>query len=108
MGMDHDEASFAGRWISRIYGEAFRRLGMPLRFVVYPTKRLSVMLASGEVDGEVWRAPDYAVAYPDLVRVDEAVVEGRFALYAAGSPARLERIEDLPAAHLRVQYRRRL
>ncbi len=106
MGVDHDETSFAGRWISRIYGEAFRRLGVPLRFVVYPTKRLSVMLAGGEVDGEAWRAPDYAIAYPDLVRVDEAVVDGRFALYAAGSLARLERIEDLAAANLRVQYRR--
>lgn len=108
MGVDHDETSFAGRWISRIYGEVFRRLGVPLRFVVYPTKRLSVMLAGGEVDGEAWRALDYAIAYPDLVRVDESVVEGRFALYAVGSRARLERIQDLSAANLHVQYRRGL
>ena len=106
MGIDHEETSFGGQWIRRIYVEAFRRLEIPLRFAVYPTSRLSAMVDRGDVDGEVQRAPDYAAAHPDLVRVDEPVTEGRFVLVVADPAARLDRIEDLPAGHWRGQYRR--
>jgi len=106
MGTDHDETSFAGQWIRRIYTEAFKRLGVPVRFVSYPTLRLSVMLERGEVDGEAWRALNYAAAHPDLVRVEEAAVDGQFALYVANDTVRLNRLEDLATTNLRAQYRR--
>jgi len=106
MGTDHDEASFAGQWIRRIYIEAFRRLGLPVRFVSYPTLRLSVMLERGEVDGEAWRTLSYAAAHPDLVRVEEAVADGQFALFVANATVQLNRLDDLAASNLRAQYRR--
>jgi polar amino acid transport system substrate-binding protein len=106
MGTDHDETSFAGQWIRRIYTEAFRRLEIPVRFVFYPTVRLSVMLERGDADGEAWRALNYAAAHPDLVRVEEPVIDGQFALFVAHPTLRLDRLEDLPATNLRAQYRR--
>jgi polar amino acid transport system substrate-binding protein len=106
MGTDHDETSFAGQWIRRIYTEAFKRLGIPVRFVFYPTLRLSVMLERGDVDGEAWRALNYAAAHPDLVRVEEAAADGQFALYVANASVRLNRLEDLATTNLRAQYRR--
>ncbi|HMC17323.1 MAG TPA: hypothetical protein VKI18_16930 [Albitalea sp.] len=56
LGTDHPETSFGGRWIRRIYVEAFRRLDIPLRFADYPTQRLSVVLERGDIDGEAQRA----------------------------------------------------
>ncbi len=106
MGLDHEESTLAGKWLRRIYAEAFRRLEMPVTFVVYPTARLSVMLERGEVDGEAQRALAYAAAHPDLVRVDESVTDGQFALFVANPRVQLGRLEDLPTTRLRAQYRR--
>jgi len=89
-----------------VYVEAFRRLDIPLQFAVYPTKRLSAMLEQGAVDGELARFQLYAQAHPQLVRVDESVIDGQVALFVANPMVRLHRLEDLPSAELRGEYRR--
>jgi hypothetical protein len=106
MGVDHDETTFGGQWMRRVYAEAFRRLDIPLQWEVYPTKRLTVMLEQGAIDGEVQRGEGYAAAHPQLVRVEEPVTVGQFALFVAHPTLRLDRLEELPATELRAQFRR--
>jgi len=98
MGTDHDETTFGGQWIRRVYAEAFRRLDLPLQWEVYPTKRLTVMLERGAVDGEAQRVAAYAQAHPTLVRVDESLTDGQFALFVAQPTPALQRLKDLPSA----------
>lgn len=108
MGIDHNEATLMGRWMRRVYTEAFRRLGMPLQFADFPTLRLSNTLERGAVDGEPARFLAYAAAHPSLVRVDEPVFDAQLALFAATPAPSLSRLEDLPGTSLRVEYRRGL
>lgn len=102
MGTDHDEKTFAGQWMRRVYAEAFRRLGIPLRVVNYPTKRLSVTLDRRAIDGEFARFAAYEAAHPELVRVPQAVFEGGIALFVINPTLRLQRVDDLAAANLRA------
>lgn len=106
MGTEVDETTFAGKWMRKIYFEAFKRLAIPLEVVVFPTKRLSVAVDEGVIDGEFLRIYDYANAHPNLVRVEVPVLEVAFALYVANPELRLARLEDLPATTLSGEYRR--
>jgi len=106
LGTDQPETTMFGRYYRRVYAEAFRRLGLRVQVVQAPTQRLSVLLAQGDIDGEVARARAYGEAHPELVRVDESVLETAFTLFTAQPALSLKRIEDLPATALRGVYRR--
>jgi len=106
MGTDQPETTFYGRWLRRAYTEAFRRLGMPVQFIMAPTQRLSSLMDQGGIDGEVVRARAYATAHPDAIRVDETILVTVFGLYAADPALHLQRLEDLPGTALRAAYRR--
>jgi polar amino acid transport system substrate-binding protein len=106
MGTDHDDTTFVGKWIRRISFEAFRRLDLPVEFAVFPTKRLSSEVDLGNVDGELLRVHGYAQAHPNLVRVEEPVLDVVFSLYTADPVLKLDRLEDLPATRLFGEYRR--
>lgn len=100
------ETRFVGRWYGLIYEEAFRRLGMTVRMVLYPTQRLSVSADQGLVDGETARVSDYQADHPALVRVEEPLVEAVFALFAVDPAVAVTRLPDLPAAPWRGVYLR--
>ena len=106
MGTVDRENSYLAKWYRRIYGEAFRRLGMRVELTTYPTQRIGVLLDQGGVDGEAVRARVYAAAHPDAIRVEESVFDATFGLYTANPALELKRLEDLPATKLRVIYRR--
>lgn len=106
MGTDIDDTTQSGRWMRKIYDEAFRRLDIPLKVAIFPTKRLSTAVDAGDVDGEFFRVYEYAAAHPNLVRVEVPVMEVVFALFTADPALRLNRIEDLPASGLSGDYRR--
>jgi len=106
LGTDLPESSFTGKWLRRIYAEAFRRLGIPLEFAVYPLKRLSTMVDAGKLDGELLRAHGYAALHPQLVRVEESVLDVFIVLYAANPDLKLERLEDLSSRDWYADYRR--
>ena len=88
LGSDQEAVSVTGIWMRRIYAEAFRRLGIPIEFAVYPTKRLSTTLDEGGIDGEFVRVHAYAAAHPNLVRVEEPVFSVQFALFTANPALR--------------------
>jgi hypothetical protein len=106
MGTVDPETSYLAKWYRRIYGEAFRRLGLRLEMATYPTQRIGVLLDQGVIDGEVVRARIYAQAHPELIRVDESVFDAVFALYTANATLELKRLEHLSAMKPRVSYRR--
>ena len=106
MGTDQVEGVYTDRWMRRTYTEAFRRLGVPVRFVGFPLQRLSTMLEQGSIDGEMLRARGYAAAHPNLIRVDEPVLAVGFALFAVNPAYALKRLEDLPGSGLNGLYRR--
>lgn len=109
MGTDAEETTVTGKWYRRIYGEAFRRLGIPLSFLVSPTARLSTMADEGQVHGQATRLASYAEAHPNQLRVDEFAHLVRLALYAFDREARTgypKRLEDLASGNWLVEYRR--
>lgn len=109
LGVDESaggESVYGQRWLRRIYGEAFKRLGVNMEVKAFPTVRLTVMLEQGMVDGEMARAFGYAAAHPNLVRVDESVIEVVFALFGTDASASLDRLEDLASGKAQVEYRR--
>lgn len=87
------------------YTEAFRRMGIPLAFEMYPLARRSAIIAEGLIDGEGSRVAAYADAHPELIRVEESIVDVKFSLFGANPTLHAKRIEELPANAL-VEYRR--
>ena len=83
------------RFYERLYGEAFRRLGYQFAYQVYPSKRASVMANGGEVDGEPQRVRDYAVSYPNLIRVNEPSFTNRVLAFATNPDIRLDGWDSL-------------
>jgi hypothetical protein len=75
-------ASLQGAWVEAIYREAFANLGIKVMILPLPTKRASVLLASGEVDGDVHRSLAYGLEHPELVRVEQPHFAVRFAAYS--------------------------
>jgi len=100
------ETSYEGKWQRLAYTEMFRRLGIPLEVEVMPTLRMSAMVDSGEVDGQVMRVFDYADVHPDQIRVDEVIYEVRFVLWVSNPSLTLARLPDLAATGWIGAYRR--
>lgn len=103
---DGEASTYAGKWTSLIYTEVFKRLGMPFLLDYYTLKRRSAMVEDGGIDGEASRIYSYASSHPNLIRVEESVVDLTFALYTASPTLHLQRLEDLPSANLLVEFRR--
>lgn len=109
MGTDVEETKLYGKWYRRVYGEAFRRMGVPLTVALVPTARLTTMADQGEVHGQPSRILAYVNAHPNQVRVEEALHQVRLALFAFGAAANPDqpgRLEDLAAGRWQVEYRR--
>lgn len=105
MGADAAPDSLAFHWARLIYVEAFKRLGIPLEVVTYTLTRRSALVESGAIDGEVSRVYGYADAHPDLIRIEEPVMDFTFSLFTADPKLEAKNIEELPPKAL-VEYRR--
>lgn len=103
---DSEPTTYGSRWMALIYNEAFKRLGIPVRLDYYPLARRVALVEEGLVDGEASRVYSYGNNRPNLVRVEESVVDLGFSLYTANPALRLERIEDLRSTNYIVEYRR--
>ena len=106
LGLDAPPDSYPFRWLTSIYAEVFKRLGIPFQLESYALKRQGVHIEAGVIDGEAARAYGYGAAQPNLVRVDESVTELHLALYTAHPSARLQRLEELSSNGMQVDYRR--
>lgn len=109
MGTDADETTLTGKWYGRIYAEAFKRMGVPLRVVAVPTARGTILADQGEIHGQCSRVFAYADAHPNQLRVEESVHDVRLGLFAFGPATptnQPKRVEELAAGKSLVEYRR--
>lgn len=102
-----DTEGFSFLYTKAVYEEAFSRMGIPVEIAVYPLARRSAMVEAGALDGESSRTLSYGEAHPELVRVDESIIDLTFSVYTANPQLQAKRLEDLPAQAL-LEYRRGL
>lgn len=105
MSSDVSPSAYGSKWVDLIYTEAFKRLGIPLRLEYLTLKRRSAMADEGNIDGEVGRVYEYGAAHPNLIRVEESVINLSFSLYTTQPALHLQRLDELPATALLVEYR---
>lgn len=73
--------SFHGAWLKMIYTDACARLGMDMELAPYPARRATAMSDAGMVGGEINRVSNYAVAHPDLIRIEPSHFAMNFCAY---------------------------
>lgn len=100
-----DVQGFGHRYVSSVFTEAFRRLGIPVVIEVYPLARRAALVAEGHIDGEASRVYTYGDSHPELVRVEESIIDLRFSVFTADPALRAKRVEDLPATAM-IELRR--
>lgn len=100
-----DVEGFGHRYSSSVFTEAFRRLGIPVVIEVYPLARRAALVAEGYIDGEASRVYAYADSHPELVRVEESIIDFRFSIFTANPALQAKRVEDLPATTM-IEFRR--
>lgn len=106
MAADGEPTTYGSRWVSLIYTEAFKRLGIPFHLEHFTLARRAVLAEEGRIDGETSRVYSYGNNRPNLVRVEESLIDLGFSLYSANPAVRLARIEDLRSTNYMVEYRR--
>lgn len=104
--VDGEPTTYGSRWVTLIYREAFRRLGIPMEIEHYTLARRAALVEEGIADGETSRVYGYGDGRPNLIRVEESLIDLSFALYTAKPDLRVERFEDLRDTRYLVEYRR--
>ena len=69
------------QWLIAVYREVTQSIGLGFEFVDVPAGRATLMVLSGEVDGELGRTFDYLDLYPSLIRLAEPNNKVEFAMY---------------------------
>jgi hypothetical protein len=105
MAADPTPHSIAYRWSKLINEEAFRRMGATVEIASFPLARRAALIEAGVIDGEISRIYSYADTHPELVRVEEPVMDFTFSLFTARPGLKAQKLADLPADVL-VEYRR--
>lgn len=95
-----------GRWLRRVFGEAFRRLGWRLTVVEMPARRAELALQRGEIDGELVRTALYGEQHPELQRVELPLLQLSFAIYGNGTGPQARSLDALVQAGGSVIFRR--
>lgn len=106
MATDGEPTTYGSRWVAKIYAEAFKRLGIPFRLDHYTLARRAALVEAGGADGETSRVYSYGDTRPNLVRVEESLVDLGFSFYTANPKVRVDRFEDLRASSYQVEFRR--
>jgi polar amino acid transport system substrate-binding protein len=83
-------------FLDKVVAEAFRRLGRRAEIVVYESAERAMLNAdSGVDDGAAMRVRGIEKEYPNLIRVDEKVVDNEFVAYAASARFSTDSYADL-------------
>ena len=98
------EDSTDGKFLKRVYHEAFKRTGKTFIYKYYPIKRGDNMLASGQVDGDLARISAFSEEQPDLIKVEESVLTINISAFATDPKIRLKSYSDLYGKNYIVEY----
>lgn len=80
-------------------------MGATMEIVNFPLARRAALVEAGVIDGETSRIYSYANTHPELVRVEEPVMDFTFSLFTARPGLMAQKLADVPADAL-VEYRR--
>lgn len=106
IGNDAEPDSYSGVMGRLMYAEISKRLAIPMEVRTYPEQRRSALADSGAIDGETVRIYAYGSVHPNLVRVEESLIDLGFSLYTADPALKLQGLSDPLLGKLRVEYRR--
>ena len=106
IGIDEEANTYGGILGRLLYAEISRRMGLNFELITFPQQRRSEMVDAGAIDGETSRVHAYGAAHPNLVRVEEVLIDLNFGLYSASPALRIQRLEDLAVGKLKGEYRR--
>lgn len=106
LGTPRPDGNYGGVLMRRIYAELFQRLGIPMEVRTFPTARLTLELASGGIDGDIARPHAFGDAQPQLIRVDESVLEITYSLWASNPNIKLGKLEQLRQTPYTVTFNR--
>jgi hypothetical protein len=106
LGTPRPDGNFAGVLLRRIHQEAFRRLGVPIDIKTLPTARLSLELSAGHIDGDLARPWAFAEGQPNLIRVDEPIMDVVLSLWTLNPKIVLHRLDQLTESALTVVFTR--
>lgn len=105
MAGDATPNAIAYKWGLLIGQEAFRRLGATMEITNIPLARRNAMVEAGAIDGEMSRIYSYGDSHPELVRVEESLMDFTFSLFTAQPERQIRQLADLPANTV-AEYRR--
>lgn len=97
--------SYIKNWAELTYSDLFHRLGVPFIFRVYPSKRLSVLLNKGIIDGDSGRMEIGSELYPNTVRVEEPLFVTKIYLFSTDSQIAINSWEALIKSNHMVELR---
>lgn len=106
LGTSSPEHIFIGAYLRKIYRELARRTGVGIDIITLPLARLSLEVANDKLDGDSARALAFGQAQPQLLRLDEPIMDVQLALWATNPRVKLARLEDLGASGYAVIYPR--
>lgn len=106
LGTSSAKHAFIGAYLRNIYRELARRTGIGIDITTLPLARLSLEVANDKLDGDSARALAFGQAQPQLLRLEEPVMEVQLALWATEPRVKLARLEDLGASGYTVTYPR--
>lgn len=84
--------------------QAYARLGIDMQVQSMPSRRALHLANRGDLDGDLFRIAAAAREYPDLIRVDYPLLEGK--LYAVVRDPSITSLPDPKDASLKVAVRR--
>lgn len=93
------------RFAKLIYVEAFRRLGIPVEMPVIALARRAAMIEAGAIDGEGARVYAWGETHPEVIRVEESLLDLTFSVFTANPALLGKSLAELPPTAL-VEYRR--
>lgn len=75
LNSNHAEDSAPGIWLSNVYKELFRRMGIPFKASYFPKKRGSKQVDYGVIDGQFTSVYEYQKFHPNQLRVNVPVIK---------------------------------
>lgn len=102
--LDHPDKSPQFRLAKKFYSEAFRRLGIQFEYKVFPQARCGYSADRGIVDGEPGRYIFYNRNFPNLIRVNEAVMTIKVSAFSKIPDLRVNGWDSLNRTPYRVEY----
>ena len=81
---DAHQNKWSGQLAERFFSKVYAELGITPSFVYYPSKRGLRMVNRGYIDAEAGRFSSVGANYPNLIKVDQAVVNLHVGLFCLG------------------------